>query len=63
MPKQAINYRWKYILIVLQKLCKQLLSVEDHGYAFPHLRWQHIESTQGISKVPFPAHADGSGRL
>lgn len=63
MPKQLINYKWKYILIVLQKICKQIQTLEEHGYSIPHLRWRHLEAKKGISKVLFPAHADGSGRL
>lgn len=29
----------------------------------PHLRWSHLHSELGITRVTFPAHADGSGKL
>jgi hypothetical protein len=63
IPRQAINYRWKYTLLVLQRLCKQLQTLEDHGFALPHLRWKYLDSQKGISQVLFPTRADGEGRL
>ena len=45
------------------KICKQFECLEEHGYALPHLRWNHLHSLQGINRVNFPSHADGAGRI
>lgn len=63
LPKQSINFRWKFIPICLMKFCKQLNLLEEHGYALPHLRWPHLHSHLGISRPIYPSHADSTGKI
>lgn len=55
LPKNATNYRWKYIPLVALNICKQLQKVKDYGYVLPHLRYNNLDPLKGINCVVFPA--------
>jgi len=57
LPKNAFNYRWKYVLPVLYKIAKQILMVENYGYMLPHLRWGDLNKVKGVGLVREPAKA------
>lgn len=61
MPKTAINYRWKYIPNFAKTILIQLANIHSLGFCVPHLRWQHLNYTKFIDKVPYPSNIDQKG--